>query len=344
MDRREFWYDLPKERIAQAPAEPRDASRLLILDRTRGGLDEGIFRDLPERLDAGDLLVLNDTRVFRARLRARRRTGGAVEILLIAPDEDGAWRALLSPDGKIREGESLVLRDGRSIIAGPREDRMARRISFEGGASGWEIAEALGETPLPPYIRRREGEDPLDAESYQTVFARRPGSAAAPTAGLHFTPALLEAVEARGIALARITLHVGPGTFLPIRAHAIEEHRIDPEFAEVPAEVCARIEETRAAGHRVVAVGTTVVRSLETAARRGSEAGSGFRGWTDLYIHPPFEFRWVDAMVTNFHLPESSLLLLVAAFAGRERILAAYAEAVRRGFRFYSFGDAMLIL
>lgn len=344
MDRREFWYDLPKERIAQAPAEPRDASRLLILDRTRGGLDEGIFRDLPERLDAGDLLVLNDTRVFRARLRARRRTGGAVEILLIAPDEDGAWRALLSPDGKIREGESLVLRDGRSIIAGPREDRMARRISFEGGASGWEIAEALGETPLPPYIRRREGEDPLDAESYQTVFARRPGSAAAPTAGLHFTPALLEAVEARGIALARITLHVGPGTFLPIRAHAIEEHRIDPEFAEVPAEVCARIEETRAAGHRVVAVGTTVVRSLETAARRGSEAGSGFRGWTDLYIHPPFEFRWVDAMVTNFHLPESSLLLLVAAFAGRERILAAYAEAVRRGFRFYSFGDAMLIV
>ncbi|MBN1418827.1 MAG: tRNA preQ1(34) S-adenosylmethionine ribosyltransferase-isomerase QueA [Planctomycetes bacterium] len=342
MDRRDFWYDLPKERIAQRPVEPRDASRLLVVDRSRPDVKERAFRDLPALLAPGDLLVINDTRVFRARLRARRRTGGAVEVLLIAPDEDGGWRALLSPDGKVREGEALALADGRSIVAGPREDRMGRRVAFADGASGWEIAEALGETPLPPYIRRPGGELPLDAERYQTVFAREPGAVAAPTAGLHFTPALLDAVRARGVGIARITLHVGPGTFLPIRADQIEDHRVDPEHADVPAEVCRRIAETRAAEHRVVAVGTTVVRSLETAARRGS--GEGFRGWTDLFIHPPFDFRWVDAIVTNFHLPESSLLVLVAAFAGRERILAAYDEAIRRGFRFYSYGDAMVIL
>jgi S-adenosylmethionine:tRNA ribosyltransferase-isomerase len=337
-------YDLPPERIAQHPARPRDASRLMVLDRATGAVAHRRFRDLPDLLRPDDLLVVNDTRVLPAALTARRATGARIEGCFLRVLDSGLWEVLLAGRGRIRPGENLTLVDAQ---ARPQGDLV---LVERGEAGVWQVrgpegdaAEVLarvGRPPLPPYIRRSapEAEDPAD---YQTVYARRDGAVAAPTAGLHFTPRVLEALQARGIERTSVTLHVGLGTFQPVRAERLADHAMHEELAEVSAEAAACINRARAAGRRVVAVGTTTVRALESAA--GPDGVRAGRQWTRLFIVPPYEFRVAGAMVTNFHLPRTTLLVMVSAFAGRERVLAAYREAVREGYRFYSYGDAMLI-
>lgn len=337
-----FDYALPPERIAQHPPADRDGGRLLVLDRRGGPLQHSHVRELPRWLAAGDLLVRNATRVVPARLRGHKETGGAVEALLLGPGgEAGRLRALVRLRGRLRPGIKLRFeRDDRALdaeIAAVREGGEVE-LAFAPGADPY----ALGETPLPPYIRR-DGAESADAERYQTVFARVPGSVAAPTAGLHLSERLLEELAGAGVGSAEVVLHVGPGTFRPVGEEQLREGRLHHEPFELPESSAAAIGETRAAGRRVVAVGTTSARVLEACAAAAGGVTPG-RGETDLFLQPGSEFRVVDALLTNFHLPRSSLLMLVAAFAGRERVLAAYAEAVRRAYRFYSYGDAMLIL
>ncbi len=426
-------YDLPDDAIARRPAEPRDSSRLLVLDRASGTRTLAGFRSLPSFLRTGDLLVLNETRVLRARLRTRlARTGRAIEVLLSHSDGE-SWIALLGPGRRLRPGDRLIAEDAawaRSDLDVPRSEPAGAgpRVAWADQPAGDDVSDLspdrtqsgnalqdaalileapvgsglwrlraegapvetwidlVGHVPLPPYLSRDDM--PLDLEWYQTTYARRDGAVAAPTAGLHFTPELLARCEAAGIEIARVVLHVGPGTFLPVRALRPEEHRVLPERYEVSPQAAEAFARARARGGRVIAVGTTTVRVLETAAREvsassgsaqdapvpdpsGAEAdfdrenrtgagdaahrpagGAGVEapliapgsGWTDLTILPGFRFRMVDALITNFHLPRSSLLLLVSAFAGRERILAAYTEARDAGFRFYSYGDAMFIV
>lgn len=337
----DYDYALPESAIAQRPVEPRDASRLLILDRARGELREARARDLPRLLAPGDLLVVNDTRVIRARLFGRKRgSGGRVEILLLRP-RGSRWEALLQASGRLRPGLEIELGEGFSA----RLISPAAGIHWEIAIEGREPLEAFltrsGHVPLPPYIRRPD--EAADGERYQTVYAERPGAVAAPTAGLHFTPDLLAALSQAGIGLARVTLHVGAGTFEPLAAEQVARGELHPETFDLPPETAAAIEDLRARGGRLVAVGTTTARVLEACALPGRRVEAR-AGETRLFIRPPYEARAVDALLTNFHLPRSSLLMLVAAFAGRERVLAAYAEALRRGFRFYSYGDAMLVV
>ena len=346
-------YDLPDGLIAQEPTARREDARLLVLARGSGTVEHRGVRDLPGLLRAGDLLVLNDTRVRPARLAARRATGGAVEVLLVAPaSEEGveAWTALLAANRPLRAGETLILtHDGGNVAAGVRLLRRAAEgpwvVAPEGGTFP-ELMARHGAMPLPPYIRRGAG-DPrtaLDRERYQTVFAREEGAVAAPTAGLHFTPALLEAVRARGTSVASVTLHVGLGTFLPVTGARLEEHRMHSEPYAIPEETAAAVRRTKAQGGRVVAVGTTSVRALEASALASTDGlPRAETSRTDLFVMPGFRFRVVDALLTNFHLPRSTLLALVAAFAGFEPVLAAYREAVAQGYRFYSYGDAMFI-
>jgi len=338
-------YELPREMIAQRPAEPRDSARLLVLDRRTGAVRHAAFRDLPAFLDGGDLLVVNDTSVFPARTLGRRSTGGRVEVLFIRQVAPGKWEALVHCHGMPRSGEHLVLEDGRLGVRLIQRTRAGSWVvSLPRGTDLFRLLEEIGRVPLPPYIKREPNRqrDPQDRERYQTVYAREPGAVAAPTAGLHFTEGLMRTLEERGVGVERITLHVGVGTFKPIRVEDIRRHRMEREYYRIPESTVARIEETKAAGHRVACVGTTTCRALESAAGGGDlRAGEG---WTDLYIRPPYRFRVVDALVTNFHLPRSTLLVMVSAFAGRERILAAYDVAKREGYRFYSYGDAMLII
>lgn len=339
----DYDYALPPEAIAQRPLVERDASRLLVLDRARAALEHVRFDELPERLAPGDLLVLNRTRVFPARLTGRRAGGGAAEVLLLRRTGGPEWEAFVRPGRRLRPGDRVVV-DAELTVAvlseasGP-DGR--RRVRLETSADLDSVLERAGHVPLPPYIRRPD--EPADRERYQTVYAREPGSVAAPTAGLHFTPRLLERLAARGIERAELVLHVGPGTFRPVAVKDVREHRVAPEPYTLPAEAAAAVARARARGGRVVAVGTTAVRVLETTAREDGQVEPA-SGETALVIVPGFRFRTTDALVTNFHLPRSSLLLLVAAFAGRERVLAAYAEALRLGYRFYSYGDAMLVL
>jgi S-adenosylmethionine:tRNA ribosyltransferase-isomerase len=339
----DFDYHLPPEAIAQEPTSPRDAARLMRLPDEDKPPADHVFRDLPRLLRRGDLVVVNRSRVFPARLLGRRKGGGAAEVLLLRDLGDDRWDALVRPGRRLRPGAAVTLEGGLSAIVesggvGPE----GRRVVFLRADAGTVAAalEGAGHVPLPPYIRRPDHAQ--DRERYQTVYAREKGSVAAPTAGLHFTHDLLQALRAAGIATAEIVLHVGPGTFRPVTAEHVEDHRLEPEPYVVPAETAEAIAAVRAAGGRVVAVGTTVVRTLEAAARDDGTVQAG-PGETALVVKPGFGFRVVDALVTNFHLPRSSLLLLVAAFGGRERVLAAYAEAVRRGYRFYSYGDAMLL-
>ena len=341
----DFDYDLPEELVAQEPLAERDASRLLVLDRRDGSTRHRVFRDLPDLLNPGDLLVLNRSRVIPARLLGARRNGGEAEILLLRPlPEPGVWEALARPGRRLREGDAVRIDADLSVVLGSPPfgadgRRRVRLVSKEG-----DVATALrrcGHTPLPRYVRRADRA--ADAERYQTVYAREEGSVAAPTAGLHFTSALLHRLEERGISHAEVLLHVGPGTFRPVKAERVEDHRVDPEPYVIPDETAAAVRRTRERGGRVVAVGTTTVRTLETAARGEGEVAAG-AGETDSVIVPGFAFAVVDALVTNFHTPRSSLLLLVAAFAGRERVLEAYREAVRLRYRFFSYGDAMLLL
>lgn len=339
-------YELPEERIAQRPLPERDSSRLLVLHRASGEIEHRIFRDLPECLRAGDLLVVNETRVLAARLRGKRPGGGKAELLLVRPQSDGRWLALVRPNARLHPGTRITIHDaeGREIDRATVEEQVGdgiRAVRFETGDASRAL-ERAGEVPLPPYIRRPA--EPEDRETYQTVFARVPGAVAAPTAGLHVTEEILTRLAERGVELARLVLHVGPGTFRPVQVSDPGQHRLDAEWCSIPADTAAAIGRARERGGRVIAVGTTTTRALEAAALAGGLGPRGFTGWVDLLIYPPFPFRVVDALVTNFHLPRSSLLLLVSAFGGRERILAAYAEAVRLGYRFYSYGDAMLIV
>jgi len=334
----ELDYALPEELVAQEPAPERAAARLLVLERRSGALRDACVAELPSLLAPGDLLVLNDTRVVPARVRARRPSGGRLELLFLRPlAGPGEWEVLVR--GAPRAGEVVHL----PAAHGEWQEALGDgrwRVRIEAGAPVREWLERVGEVPLPPYIRRPGGVTLADRERYQTVYARVSGAVAAPTAGLHLTPALLDALRGAGVALAWCTLHVGPGTFAPIRCDDLDRHEMAPERCEIPAATVEAVRRARAAGTRVVAVGTTTVRALESAASTPLRAGVGEAA---LFIRPGHRFQVVDALLTNFHLPRSTLLALVAAFAGWEPIRAAYEEAVRRRYRFYSFGDAMLI-
>jgi S-adenosylmethionine:tRNA ribosyltransferase-isomerase len=346
----DFDYDLPPERIAQAPARPRDSSRLLVLDRQAGALAHHRFYELPDLLRADDLVVVNDTRVIPAAFTARRAGGARIEGIFLRVLADGLWEVLLQGRGRLREGQAVALVDAAGA------DRATLELVGRGEGGSWHVRppagtdavrllEQAGRPPLPPYIRRKGDAAALasgDREDYQTIYARRDGAVAAPTAGLHFTPRVLEGLAARGIERVAVTLHVGVGTFQPVRVERLADHRMHEEFADISAEAAVAINRARAEGRRIVAVGTTTVRALESAAGEGGVQAGG--RWTDIFIRPPHGFHAVDVLVTNFHLPRSTLLVLVSAFAGRERILAAYAEAMRAGYRFYSYGDAMLIV
>lgn len=364
----DFDYALPPDRIARYPVSRRSDSRLLVLHRSTGRVEHRRFRDLPELTAPGDLLVVNDSRVFPARLCGRKPTGAAAEVLLVRPLEDGRggdgrggasggprrWEALVRPGGKLKPGRVVEVSDQLSVRILERAPGGARVVALEGPLPAREALERYGRTPLPPYLGRDD--EPLDRERYQTVYARREGSVAAPTAGLHFTDALLGALGERGVARAAVTLHVGPGTFRPVGVPDPADHRMHAEAYDVPRAAAEAHRRCREGAGRVWAVGTTVVRALETAwSERGRPAGkradppragrlrSG-PGTTDLFIRPPYRFRAVDCLVTNFHLPRSTLLMLVSAFGGGEAVRNAYAQAVDAGYRFYSYGDAMAVL
>ncbi|MCB9134713.1 MAG: tRNA preQ1(34) S-adenosylmethionine ribosyltransferase-isomerase QueA [Anaerolineales bacterium] len=333
----DFDYDLPPAFIAQTPAEPRDTSRLLVLDRATGQLTHTIFRDIGQFLHPGDLLVLNETRVIPARLFGRKSTGGRIEILLLRRVDEVTWETLVGGKG-MGVGKRLNLDDGPAGEVIAVLEGAERRIRFDTPLADY-LARA-GHVPLPPYIHT-----PLaDASRYQTVYAHYPGSAAAPTAGLHFTPELFTRLDAQGIRRAFVTLHIGLDTFAPVTVDDPAQHVIHTEWCQVPAETAEAVRATKKAGGRVLCVGTTSVRTLESAARFTGLGLGPFEGPTNLFILPGYEFQIVDAMVTNFHLPKSTLLMMMSAFAGRTQMLAAYETAKREGYRFFSFGDAMLIL
>jgi len=333
----DFDYALPASAIAQRPVA-RGRSRLLVVD-AEGEARHRTVGELPELLRPGDLLVVNDTRVLAARLHGRRRpSGGRIELLLVEKVGERTWEVLARPARRARPGTVIELEGGLAAAVTALGEGGRRRVRF--GAEVEPHLERFGHVPLPPYIRR--GDEAEDRTSYQTVFARHPGAIAAPTAGLHFTPELLARLEARGIRRAAVTLHVGLGTFQPVTVEDVAEHRMHAERYHVSSDTAAAVRAARAAGGRVVAVGTTVVRTLESVVDDRGEVRAG-EGRTELFITPGFRFRAVDVLITNFHLPRSTLLMLVSAFAGRERVLAAYEEAVARGYRFYSYGDAMFL-
>ncbi|HEU5317046.1 MAG TPA: tRNA preQ1(34) S-adenosylmethionine ribosyltransferase-isomerase QueA [Chloroflexota bacterium] len=334
----DFDYHLPPELIAQTPVEPRDASRLLVIHRDSGQLEHRRFREIGEFLRPGDLLIANDSRVLPGRLFARKPTGGRVELLLLRELPDGRWESLARPANRLHPGQLLLFDNGGVDTAevGERTESGAIALRFTVPAS--EILARHGHVPLPPYIKAPLG----DPERYQTVYGRVAGSAAAPTAGLHFTPALMEALAERGVGFGFVTLHVGLDTFRPVQAERVADHQMHAELVVVPDQTAAAIRAARAAGGRIVAVGTTAVRSLESWAAAGGEGG--WSGWTRLFIYPGYVFRAVDALITNFHLPRSTLLMLVSAFASRALMRRAYDEAIAREYRFFSFGDATLIL
>jgi S-adenosylmethionine:tRNA ribosyltransferase-isomerase len=335
-------YELPAALIAQRPVAQRDASRLLHLDPASGACSDRRFRDLPRLLAPGDLLVINDTRVLPARLLGRREGGGNAELLLHDPGPDGRWQALVRPSKRFRPGDRFLGDGGLCLRVEEPAAPGSRWVALESPGS-WEEAMACGgRMPLPPYIERPA--DAADVRDYQTLFAREHGAVAAPTAGLHFSEAVLSALTERGVAVAALTLHVGIGTFQPVRCENVAEHRMHAERIAVPASTRQAADAARRRGARVVAVGTTSARALEGLSDADWDAPGDFAGETRLFIRPPYRFRRIDALLTNFHLPRSTLLMLVAALAGREQVLAAYAHAVAAGYRFYSYGDAMLIL
>ena len=358
MQTKDFWYDLPEQLIAQHPAEPRDTSRLLVLDRTTGDIRHRIFRDVTEYLRPGDCLVVNNTRVIPARLIGEKEgSGGKMEFVLLKRLARDEWEVLVKPGKKARIGARFLFGDGllRAEVVGML-DEGNRRVRFEYEGVWEQVIDKVGTMPLPPYITATLE----DRERYQTVYARPEGSAAAPTAGLHFTPELLDAIRAAGVSIAEVTLHVGLGTFRPVKVENVQEHHMHAESFSISREACDTILAARAAGGRIIAVGTTTVRVLESVAAAvgngmpsdPATAGSGepapllapMEGETRIFIYPGYEFRVTDGLITNFHLPESTLMMLVSAMAGRELILEAYRVAVHEAYRFFSFGDAMLIL
>ena len=335
----DFYFDLPEELIAQTPLERRDASRLLCLDRWSGAREHRIFSELPELLHPGDCLVMNDSRVLPARLMGMRETGGVVEVLLLRDLGGGRWECLTRPGRKTRPGTRLIFGNGEleaEVLEVAEGGNRIVEFKYEG--IFLEVLERLGKMPLPPYIKV----ELEDGERYQTVYSKEPGSAAAPTAGLHFTKELLARIADRGVRECFVTLHVGLGTFRPVKAEDIEEHEMHSEFCIMPEETARVITETKRSGGRVVCVGTTSCRTVESFANEDGTMDAK-SGWTNIFIYPGYRFKCMDALVTNFHLPESTLIMLVSAFAGRENVLAAYNEAVREKYRFFSFGDAMFI-
>ncbi|NCO65738.1 MAG: tRNA preQ1(34) S-adenosylmethionine ribosyltransferase-isomerase QueA [Candidatus Aquicultor secundus] len=336
----EFDYELPKEFIAQDPVEPRDSSRLMIVHRNTGEIEHRIFRDIESYLIPGDCLVINDTKVIPARLKGRKaHTGGSVEIFLLSEVEHNLWEALVRPGRRLSPGTEVVFGDGRLVAR--IEKRLAggeRLVAFHYEGDFNQVLEELGEVPLPPYITK-----PLDTrDRYQTIYARERGSVAAPTAGLHFTPELMRSLEKKGVTIVAVNLRVGLDTFRPVREEVVEDHKMHSEPYSVSSDVAAVINEAKGHGNRVIAVGTTSVRVLETAGKAGRVAAG--TDSTKLFIYPGYDFKIIDAMITNFHLPNSTLLMMVAAFGGQGLIMKAYQEAIAEHYRFYSFGDAMFIV
>ncbi len=340
MKKSDFYFELPEELIAQTPLERRDASRLLHLDKETGEIEHRHFYELPEYLRPGDCLVLNDTRVLPARLLGCRRSGGGVELVLLRDLGEGRWECLSRPGRKTKPGTELSFGDGELTATVEAVAEGGNRIvQFHYEGIFLEVLERLGKMPLPPYIKA----ELRDSERYQTVYSRELGSAAAPTAGLHFTPELLKQISDMGVKVCYVTLHVGLGTFRPVKEEEIEDHEMHSEFCVIPPETAEIVNETKREGGRVIAVGTTSCRTLESFAEERGELKPGSR-WTDIFIYPGYRFKCIDALITNFHLPESTLIMLVSALAGREHILHAYEVAVQEGYRFFSFGDSMIII
>ena len=336
----DFYYDLPEELIAQEPLKKRDESRLMVLDKTNGEIKHKHFYDIVDMIKPGDALILNDTRVLPARLYGvKEGTGGAIEFLLLNKHSLDTWEVILKPGRRAKPGARFVFGEGKlkAEILDVINDGN-RLVKFEYDGVFENILDELGEMPLPPYITKKLE----DKDRYQTVFAKHNGSAAAPTAGLHFTPELLDAVKAKGVNIGYVTLHVGLGTFRPVKADEIADHKMHSEFYVLPEETAQLINETKAHGGRIISVGTTATRTLETAGLGGMPLKAS-SGWTDIFIYPGKKFNVIDALITNFHLPESTLIMLVSALAGKENVLNAYNEAVRERYRFFSFGDAMFI-
>lgn len=340
MKRIDYHFDLPDELIARYPASERSGSRLLSLGRNTGELVDRQFRQLPDLLQAGDLLVFNNTRVIPARLFGRKATGGQVEVLLERVLDSSRFLAHVRASKSPKPGSRIQVDGGGTLTVEGREDALFVLVSDQPALMEW--LQRVGHMPLPPYIDRAD--EAADQQRYQTVYATQPGAVAAPTAGLHFDEALLAQLAEKGVEQAFVTLHVGAGTFQPVRAEDIRDHKMHSEWLEVSADTVDRVQQTRAAGGRVIAVGTTSVRCLESAAREGQGVLSPYQGDTDIFIYPGYEFQVIDGLITNFHLPESTLIMLVSAFAGRESVLNAYRHAVEQRYRFFSYGDAMLIL
>ena len=336
----DFYFDLPEELIAQDPLEDRSSSRLLVLDKTSGEVEHHVFRDILDYLQAGDCLVINNTKVIPARLMGEREgTGASIEVLLLKRKENDIWETLVKPGKKARPGTKIIF--GNGLLVGEVLDIVEegnRLIQFHYEGIFEEILDQLGQMPLPPYITHQL----QDKNRYQTVYAKHDGSAAAPTAGLHFTPELLEAVKAKGVEIAEVTLHVGLGTFRPVKEDNLINHHMHSEFYRIEQSEADKINKAKENGHRIISVGTTSTRTLESAAKEDGTI-SACNGWTEIFIYPGYQFKVIDALITNFHLPESTLLMLVSALAGREHVLEAYKEAVDMGYRFFSFGDAMFI-
>ena len=336
----DFYYDLPESLIAQEPLAERDKSRLMVLDKESGEIEHKHFYDIENMINPGDALILNDTRVLPARLYGvKEDTGGAIEFLLLNKRSMDTWEVILKPGRRAKPGARFVFGDGKlkaEILDIVNEGNRLVKFEYEGVFEN--VLDELGEMPLPPYITKKLE----DKDRYQTVFAKHNGSAAAPTAGLHFTPELLERLKEKGVRIGYVTLHVGLGTFRPVKAEDITEHKMHSEFYVLPEETAELINKTKAEGGRIISVGTTATRTLETAGRCGMPL-SASSGWTDIFIYPGKTFNVIDALITNFHLPESTLIMLVSALAGRENVLAAYEKAIEERYRFFSFGDAMLI-
>ena len=340
MKTKDFWYDLPEELIAQTPLEQRDASRLMVMDRLTGAVTHRHFYDLIDYLKPGDCLVMNDSRVLPARLLGHRPTGGAVEVLLLRDLGNKHWECLCKPGRKMQAGSEVIFGNGEltATVREVREDG-TRIVEFHYEGIFLEVLERLGRMPLPPYIKA----ELEDQERYQTVYSREVGSAAAPTAGLHFTKELLEKIREKGVKEAFVTLHVGLGTFRPVKAEEVTDHHMHAELCMMNAETAELLNRTKAEGGRIICVGTTSCRTLESLVNEDGTFQAASK-WTDIFIYPGYTFKAMDGLITNFHLPESTLVMLVSAFAGREHVLAAYEEAVRQRYRFFSFGDAMCIL
>jgi S-adenosylmethionine:tRNA ribosyltransferase-isomerase len=337
----DFDYTLPSEQIAQHPLPDRDASRLLVLDRATGAIRHLHFRDLPELIPPGDLLVINTSRVIPARLRGKREGGQDAEFLVVREVADGTWLALAHPGGKLKPGRRVTFGDDSAVEIVEVLGGGLRRVRFVGALDAHATLTKYGEVPLPPYIRRPANRD--DRERYQTVFATHDGSVAAPTAGLHFTSELLAQIHERGISVTALDLHIGPGTFKPVEADELDAHTMHPEAYEISESAASWANKVKRVGSGVWGVGTTVVRALESAVDPQGLVRAGV-GETSLFIRPPYDFKVVNHLITNFHLPRSTLLMLVCAFGGYERVMNAYREAVKQGYRFYSYGDAMLIV